>query len=158
KFSMKQIRKCSLFFIFLYTSAYSQNTNTWSLKQCVETGIANNLQVKQSDLLVQDASVNVRQARSNRLPDLIGNLSHGINQGRSIDPFTNSYLNQSIVYGNYNLSTSLTLFNGLQLKNLVRQNALNYEAAKWDLQSVKDNLTLNIILAYLQILNNEDQL
>jgi outer membrane protein len=50
------------------------------------------------------------------------------------------------------------LFNGFQQKNLIKQNALIYEANKMDLQQTKDNVTLNVILAYLQILNNEEQL
>ena len=74
------------------------------------------------------------------------------------DPFTNSYVSQNIGYGNYNLSSGVTLFNGLQIKNFVKQNSLGYDAAKMELQNTKDNLTLNIILAYLQILNNDDLL
>lgn len=132
--------------------------NKLTLKQAVETAIANNLQVKQSDLQMQNASINFKQAKDNRLPDLFANLNHGINQGRSIDPFTNSYVNQNISYGNYNLGSNITLFNGYQIKNFIKQNAYGYEASKMELQTVKDNLTLNIILAYLQILNNEDQL
>ena len=145
------------FLIILFTSNLSAQ-RIFTLKQCVDTAIANNLLVKQSDLQMQNASINYKQARDNRLPTVFGNLNHGLNQGRSIDPFTNSYVSQNITYGNYNLSADLTLFNGFQVKNFIRQNALGYEASKMELQDVKDNLTLNIILAYLQILSNEDQL
>jgi outer membrane protein len=79
-----------------------------TLKQCVDAAISNNLQVKQSDLQMQASGVNVSQAKSNKLPDLFGNLGHGFNQGRSIDPFTNSYINQQITFGNYSLG--LTVF------------------------------------------------
>lgn len=136
--------------------AYAQKIIT--LKQAVDTAIANNLQIKQSELQMQNASINYKQAKANRLPDLFANLNHGLNQGRSIDPFTNSYISQNVGYGNYNLSSGATLFNGFQIKNFIKQNSFGYDAAKMELQTVKDNLTLNIILAYLQILNNEDQL
>lgn len=135
---------------------YAQKVYT--LKQCVDTAIANNLLVKQSDLQMQNASINYKQAKDNRLPSVFANLNHGLNQGRSIDPYSNSYASQNILYGNYGLSADLTLFNGFQIKNFISQNAYGYEASKMELQNVKDNLTLNIILAYLQVLNNEDQL
>lgn len=129
-----------------------------TLKQCVEAAIKNNLQVRQSDLQMQGGSVNLNQAKSNLFPDLFANANHGMNQGRSINPFTNSYVNQQLTFGNYSVSSSVVLFNGFQLKNLIKQNALTYEATKMDLQQTKDNVTLNVILAYLQILNNEEQL
>ncbi len=147
-----------LLLIILIIDYHAEAQRIFTLKQCVETAIANNLQVKQSDLQMQNASINFKQAKDNRLPDLFANLNHGINQGRSIDPFTNSYVNQNIGYGNYNGSSNVTLFNGYQIKNFIKQNAYGYEASKMELQTIKDNLTLNIILAYLQILNNEDQL
>ena len=46
--------------------------------------------VLQSELQAQTAEINWKQAKSNRFPDLNGSIGHGINQGRSIDPFTNS--------------------------------------------------------------------
>ena len=147
-----------VFGVVILTNYLACAQNTLSLKQCVESAIANNPIVKQSDVQLQNASVNLRQARDNQLPDLLANLNHGINQGRSIDPFTNGYVNQNISYGNYNIGTNITVYNGSELKNLVKQNKLIYEADKMDVQQVKDNLTLSVILAYLQVLTNDDLL
>ncbi len=138
--------------------AQSGNGYKLTLKQCVEAAISNNLQVRQSDLQVQTGQVNLRQSRANLLPDLSSSINHGINQGRSIDPFTNGYINQQVKVANYGLSSGIILFNGFQLRNLIKQNKLSYEADKMDLQQTKDNVTLNVILAYVQILNNEEQL
>lgn len=143
--------------IFLGVVMKAQDS-TLSLRQSVETAFSNNLEVKQNDLELQNASVNLKQSRANLLPSLFGNLNNGVNQGRSIDPFTNSYINQQLNYANFGLNTDVTVFSGGRLHNLVRQNALNHKAARMDLQQIKDQLTLNVILAYLQILNNEDQL
>ena len=133
------------------------NKQKLTLKQAVEAALNNNLLVRQSDLQMQASGVNLKQSKGDVLPDFYANLNHGTNQGRSIDPFTNSYINQTINYGNYSLSSSVVLFNGFQLKNLIKQNALTYAANKMDLQQTKDNIMLNVILAYLQILNNEEQ-
>jgi outer membrane protein len=141
----------------LYTGM-AQTTHTVTLKQCIATALANNTGARQADLLVQTATVNLKQAKANALPDLIGNLGHGLSQGRSIDPFTNSYVNSEIVYGTYGISSGVVLYNGSQVKNLIQQNKLTTQAAQLDAQQVKDNVTVNVILAYLQVLNNEDLL
>lgn len=147
----------SIALIISYLSVTAQGQKL-TLQQCVETGIANNLDVLQSDLQVQSDEINWKQAKLNLLPDLNGNASHGINTGRSIDPFTNTYLNQNNSYASYGLGSGVTIFNGFTLQSLVKQGKLTYEASKMTLQQRKDNLTLNIILAYLTVLNNEDLL
>ncbi len=139
----------------LYVNGQDQKL---SLQQCVETGIANNLQVQQSGLQVQSSEIYWKQAKLNLLPNLNGSVSHGINQGKSINPYTNSYINQNITTGSYNLNGGVVLFNGFSLMNSIKQTSLAYQASKMDWQQAKDNITINIILAYLQVLGNEEQL
>ena len=141
-------------------SIFSQNSiaGKLTLQQCIETGIANNLDVLQSDLQAQADEIGWKQAKLNRLPDLNGSAGYAIRAGRSIDPFTNTYINENNKSSDFGLGSGVTVFNGFSMQNLVKQNKLNYEASKMTLQQRKDNLTLSIILAYLQVLNNEDQL
>lgn len=129
-----------------------------TLQQCVETALNNNLQVNQSNLQMQSAQVNWQQARANMLPNITGNINYGANQGRSIDPFTNTFINQQLNFSNLNVNGSIPLFSGLQVQNQIKQTNLAYQATKMELQQSKDNLTLNVILNYLQVLNNEDVL
>lgn len=153
---MKKIFLC-IALAFFYSLAISQSDKL-TLKQCVETGISNNLLVQQSNLQMQSNEINWKQAKLNMLPNLNGSVSHGFNQGRSIDPFTNGYINQSNNTGNYNLGSNVVLFNGFSMLNSVKQTSLAYEASKMDWQQAKDNITINIILAYLQVLSNDEQL
>ena len=141
-------------------SVFSQNNTSGrlTLQQCIEMGIVNNLDVLQSDLQAQADEIRWKQARLNRLPDLNASGSYAFNAGRSIDQFTNSYINENNQSSFFSLSSGVTIFNGFSLQNLVKQNRFTYEASKMTLQQRKDNLTLSIILAYLQVLNNEDQL
>jgi len=129
-----------------------------TLKQCIEMALDHNLQVRQNELQAQTNEIGVQQAKANLLPSLNANGSQGMNSGKSIDPFTNNYVDQNVSYGNYNLVSGVTLFSGFVLQNSIRQNALIYEASKMDLQQSKDNLTLSVLLAYLQVLSNEDLL
>jgi outer membrane protein len=133
-------------------------TTPITLKQCVETAIANNIDVKQRDLQMQRSAVGWKQGKANLLPSINGSVNHDLNQGRSIDPTTNSYVNQSYTSATYSLNGNLTLFNGLRLMNNLKARQYEYEASRLELQQQKDNLTLDVILAYLQILTNVDLL
>jgi outer membrane protein len=136
----------------------SQAQTTMTLRQCVETGIANNFDVLQRQLQAQSDEANWKQSKLNMFPDLNASAGHSFNQGRSIDPFTNSPVTQSFNSSNYSVGSGVTLFNGLAIQNLIKQNSLTYQAAKMELQQEKDNLTINIILAYLEVLSSTDQL
>jgi outer membrane protein len=144
-------------FLFLVTiNARAQRVFT--LKQVVDTALKNNLDLKQMEIQMESAGIDWRQAKANLLPNLNGFANHGINQGRSIDPFTNGYIDQRVNYANYGLASGVTVFGGLSLQNSIRQSSLAYEASKMDVQQQRDNLTLNIILSYLLVLSNEDLL
>lgn len=129
-----------------------------SLQECVQTAIRNNLDVRQSDLDMERAGVNWRQSKANLLPNISSDITHRLNQGRSIDPSNNSYVNQQNTSGNYSLSGNVTLFNGLRLMNNLKSSQYAYEASKMELQQNKDQLMLSVMLTYLQILTNTDLL
>lgn len=153
---MKRIAFLGGLFLLLQASGLAQPHYT--LQQCIDTALAKNIGVKQNGLLAEAAEVNMKQARANLLPDLNASMDHGINTGRSIDPFTNGYVNQSINYASYGANTGIVVFNGMNLHNQVKQYSYAYDASRMEQQQAKDNLTLNVILAYLQVLNNEDLL
>lgn len=129
-----------------------------TLQQCLDIGVKNNLLVKQTEAQMEANRIYWQQARENLLPTLNGTVDHSISQGRSINPFTNSYLNQPITSANYGLNSSIILSSGLTLQNSIKQTALAYQAGQMDFEQAKNNLTLNLIIAYLQILSSEDQL
>lgn len=144
--------------VFASFALFATAQNKITLKQAIEIGIKNNLNVLQSNLLMQKEDINFKQSKEEMLPDLNATANHGYNYGRSIDPFTNSFINQKVGYASYGASSNILLFNGLSLQNQIKSNKLGYEASKLELQQAKDNLTINIILAYLQVLSAEDVL
>ena len=127
----------SIFILLLAISTknFSQNNaTTFSLKQCVEQALASNIPVKQTGLQLENAEINLQQAKADKLPNLNGNLDFGFNRGRSVDPQTNSYINQQLSSSNAGLSSGIVLFNGMRLQNLIKQNSFTREAAKMDWQ------------------------
>ncbi|MDB5196726.1 MAG: TolC family protein, partial [Flaviaesturariibacter sp.] len=144
----------SLSLALLFTLIAS--AQTYTLQQCIDTALANSIPVQQVGLQSQAAAIQLNQSRNNVLPDLSADVFHGLNQGRSIDPNSNSYVNQSLNFASYQLNSAIRVFGGGELRNTIRQNATAYEATKLEYQQAKDVLTLNVILAYLQVLNAED--
>ena len=148
-----------LLICFSVNTASAQTPDTaLTLQQCLDIAIKNNLLVKQSELDVERNRISYQQARENMLPSLNGSVDHSISDGRSLNPSTNQYVTTQFTSATYALNSSLTLSSGLTLQNAVKQTSLAYQAGKMDFQQAKDNLTLNIITSYLQVLNAEDQL
>ncbi|MBK0381068.1 TolC family protein [Mucilaginibacter segetis] len=146
--------------IFIPAVAYCQTQadTVYTLQQCIDIAVKNNLDVQKSELQSQRDRIGYIQSKENMLPTLNGQVDHGVNQGRNINPFTNSYVDQSLTYGNYSLNASLTLFSGLQNLNNIKQTSLAYQAGKMDLQQARDKVTINVITAYLLVLDNTELL
>src|SRR5688572_4190546 len=102
---MKRLVKIC-FFILIAGATQAQ---TLTLQQAIDTAVANNIPVKQFELLIEEANVGWNQSKLNRLPDLNATVNHGINQGRSIDPFTNSPVTQQINFAGYNIGSGVLL-------------------------------------------------
>jgi outer membrane protein len=143
-------------FLFISMSVFSQDT-TWSLKKCIDYGLNNNIFLQQSRLNNENSNINLRQVKANRIPTLSGSASQGFSFGRSIDPTTNQYVNNTIRTNNFAVGGSVTLFNGLQNKNLIKQNSLNYQAGNLDVEAARNDLKISIVESYFQILFSEEQ-
>ncbi len=155
-------RYCSwiifLSFIFQYNGYGQDSTKYLTIKQCVDLAITNNLQIQQSQIQLDQNGVLYKQSKDNLLPQVSGIIQQQFNYGRSISNLTNSYVDVQNGAGNYALNANLLLFNGFSYQNAIKQNALNYDASKMDLQQQKDNITLNVILNYLTVLSNQEAL
>lgn len=136
----------------------NRNVSKITLVQAVEIALQNNISVKQSQIQVQNNDLLLRQAKFNRLPSASSNISESFSFGRSLNPFTNSYDSQNINYNNIGVNASVILFNGNLLKNNIIQNDINLKASQLDLQAMKESISLQVVLAYLNILSAEDQL
>jgi len=163
-FTMKKITSILLILIAFVTSTKTNaqdspsGDNIYTLQQCVETAFKNNADVKQAELLAESARINYNQSKTIMLPDLNAGISHSSYNGRSINPYTNSYINEQNNAASYSLQSNIILWNGCSLHNYMKQNKLNYEAGKMDAQNAKDKITISIILNYLYVLSTQEQL
>ena len=145
-----------LIFMFMGMSVEAQQQE-WSLEKCINYAYKNNLQIKQSKLSAESSKESLLQSKLNFLPTFNASVSQNTGWGRSVDMATYSYVNKKVNQAYGSVNASLTLFNGLQNVNKLRQQEFAYLAKKYDSEKIKDNIALNIAAAYLQILYNIEQ-
>lgn len=132
-----------------------QAQEAWDLRKCIEYAIEHNLTVKQQEAAREQSAVELNTAQWSRLPNLSGSMSHSFNFGRSLQA-DNTYQSINTQSTGINLSTSIPLFTGFQINNNIALSKLNLKAATEDLKKAKDDISIQIASAYLQILFNEE--
>ena len=132
------------------------NETKLSLQEAVSIALKNNISVKQSENQVLLNDIQLRQSKNNQLPNANGSINESFNFGRSLDPFTNTYIEKNINYNSLSVNANVTIFNGFLLKNTILQNDILLKATQLDLQAMKENISLQVVLAYLNVLNAQD--
>ncbi|MBK6266113.1 TolC family protein [Marivirga sp. S37H4] len=130
----------------------------WSLQQCIDYALEHNIQIKQSELDAQSADINLFGSRMRSLPDMNANVSFNTSKGRSIDPFTNTIIDQGINSQNASINASVPIFNGFEIRNSVKRDQKNLLASTYDLQSTQNDVILNVVTFYTNILFNMELL
>jgi len=152
-----------IFLIFIFSAFLSSQglifpqEKEWSLEDCIRYAIENNIQIKQQVIQTEYQKNSLELAKLKLLPAVNGSASHNYSFGRALDETTYQFSNNKTVQSNnFYVGGSLNLFNGLQNYNTIQKNKYQVLAGELDLQSFKDNISLNIALAYLQILLNTE--
>lgn len=157
-FKPEKMKKITTFLSVAFTMLMSFTAMaqpTWSLQECIDYALENNIIIKQQGLNTEYSQNQVTQARNDRLPNLNAGASNNYSFGRSLNN-DNVYENVNSTQLNGYLSSNLTLFNGFILQNSVRQNQLNLQVAIQEMQKTKDDIILNIAASYLEILFAEE--
>ena len=124
------------------------------LAQCIDHALTNNIQLKQAEINTQLSEYNAKNAKYSLLPSLNANAAFTNNLGRSVDPFTNQFVDgvNSFQSTNYSLSSQVTLFNGLSKLNNVKKSQIDYQKSIKDFEKNKNDITLAVASGYLQVL------
>ena len=149
----------SIFAFLIFTSSLGlaqTDTLSLSLKESIAVALENNPDLRNSQLAASRSEISLKQANAGLLPSLRAGYDLGKSTGRSIDPFTNAYINRELTFSNASLSLEAPVFNGFRLLNTIRQNRLDLKASELEVEEAERNLILNVTLAYLQVLNARD--
>lgn len=143
-----------IFIVSFSFISFSQNTNqAWSLKQCIDYALKNNIQIKQNLLNERIAELTLLQNKAQVLPNLNGNAYNSYNNGKKVDPFTNTFVSGDWTLSqNFSLTAGITLFGGFQTLNAIKQSRYDLLAGRQDVEKMQNDISLNIASAYLQIL------
>ena len=147
-----------LFLVFLFCSEniVAQPTQKISLNGAIELTLANNLQIKQAAYIAGISDENLKQARYEHLPSLESAVSSTRQYGLFFDQQTGQLLNSTLDQLNGRLTASIPIFQGFSIINQVKQNKNFWLASKSNIEKIRNDLSLEVISIYLQILANKD--
>ena len=128
----------------------------WTLQRCIDEAFQKNITLQQSALQVELAEINQVVNKGTLLPTINAQGGHGYNWGQTIDPFTNTFATERIRSNNLGIGTGMTLFNGFQNINSVRQGAIEIEVQKANLERAQNDVALNVANAFLNVLFQEE--
>ncbi len=126
--------------------------NVWSLQDCLNYAVENNITVKKSALDKTTAEVNLEQQKNNKLPSVNGTASLGLTNGSSIDPITSNFVNQTLFSNSFGINSSVVVYQGNKLNLQIEKNEILVNQSKLYQQQAENNIILNVLEAYLQAL------
>lgn len=141
----------TLSFLLGSLAASAQQPKEWTLRQCIDYALENNITVKQQDVTRRQSEVELSTARNSRLPDLNASASQNWSFGRGLTA-ENTYSNQNTSSTSLSLGTTVPLFTGFRIPRTIELNKLNLEAATADLDKARDDVSVQVAQAYVQIL------
>ncbi|HKK40348.1 MAG TPA: TolC family protein, partial [Cryomorphaceae bacterium] len=144
--------------LIFFASGTSFSQENWDLQRCIDYAHQNNVSVQQSALNVERSEIGLKQDKLGLLPNLNGGVTYGFNFGQRIDPFTNQFATERVATGNIFLGSSLDVFNGFTKMNNIKNSEQTLLASEYDLESIKNDISLQVCLAYLRILQNKESL
>ncbi|WP_018477966.1 TolC family protein [Pontibacter roseus] len=130
----------------------------WSLEEAINHAKTNNLNIRQSSLNRDLDRADLNQAKFSRLPTINANGNYSFNTGSFQDPVTFSLLTQNARTANASINANLPLFAGFQTVNQIKQSTLNAEASEQEFLSAQNDITIQIVTAYLNILFANEQM
>lgn len=149
---MKVLSTLSCFFIFISIQAQQ----IWSLEDCIDYALKNNISLKQSELNIELNKNEYFQSKMELLPSVNISNSFNNNRGRYINPFTNEFDEEISSSLNLSYNSNFSLFNGFKNINQIKKAANESLKSIYDLESAQNDLISSIALSYLQILFNEE--
>ena len=152
---MKNIK---IFIVFLLMMSYSLGQNNlWTLEECVNHALENNITILQAKNSLLSSEQDIVSAKGNFLPAVNSNISGGASLG-NIEVFPGEFRDREFYSTSLGLGFSQSVFNGFRNINLLNQSKLSLERNQYELEKLKDDISLNVANAYLNVLFNKENL
>ena len=152
---MKKIK--ILKFCMLIVSISFAQDKIWTLEQCVDHALDNNITILQAENSLLSSKQDIISAKGNFLPSINSNLSGGASLG-NIEVFPGEFRDREFYSTSVGIGFSQSVFNGFRNINLLNQSKLNLERNQFELEKFKDDISLNVANTYLNVLFNKENL
>ena len=150
-----------LYFILTFLFLVSSNTlpaqEVWDWQKCIDYENKNNLQVKQSDINIQLGESNLKQQKLNYSPSVNASTNYNLRLGNNYDFYANTYTKALVHYQDYGVNLSQPIFDGLMTPNNIKKSKIDLQAIKLDQAVLKNNIQMQILAAFLNIMNANEQ-
>lgn len=127
----------------------------WTLEECIRHAQQHNIEVQQRALTVEQRGVELSTARFSRLPDLNAAVGYNASFGRGTSA-DNVRRNETLQTGSLDISASMPLFEGLRINRQIKGGKLDLAAAVQDLERVREDVAVNVMTLYLEVLYNKE--
>jgi outer membrane protein len=141
----------SLIILLCFQGARAQEKK-WTLEDCINYAVSNNLGLRRQMLQTETAEANFLKSKMDVLPSLNLGSNAQIGFGRSINPVTNLITFEQNISNSYSLNSNLQLFSGFASVNTILANKFMLKAGLESEKIVRNTLIINILGQYYQIL------
>ena len=147
------MNKLLFFQVFLNCIVFSAigQESVWTMSDCMKYAVENSSAVRKQTHLNDTYGAEQLSSVASFFPSLTTGVSGQYNFGRAVDPETNTYVNTTTFSNGYEVGASLPVFNGGQLVNQFRLAKINRQSGMNDLQKAKDDLALNTMEAFVNV-------
>ncbi|QDO92928.1 TolC family protein [Formosa sediminum] len=154
------MKKITLLGLFLFSglTIYAQDNKQWTLQECVDYALENNISIKQSELDTQLTDIDKSQAVMDFLPTLNANSSFSVNTGANINPTTNQFENETFRSASGGVNSGVNLFSGLRNWKSLQRSKINAIASQYQLDKMRDDISIYVANAFVDILYNKEQI
>ncbi len=144
--------------LLLFSSVLFAQEKKWTLEECVNYALENNISVQRAELDIELSDLEKRDAVGNFIPNINGQATNAWNTGLTQNVTTGILQNQTVRNFSAGVTASLTLFDGLRNFNQLQRARISQLASEYALDKMKDDIALFVADAYLQVLFNKQNL
>ncbi|WP_291116160.1 TolC family protein [Flavobacterium sp. UBA6135] len=145
-------------FLISFSIISAQENKKWTLQECVNYALENNISIKSSVLDTDLAEIEKKGAIGNFLPSANASSSHSWNIGLNQNITTGLLENQTTQFTSAGFNVGVDIYNGLANQNRLRRANLSRIASQYQLTKMQEDIALNVANSFLQILFNKENL
>jgi outer membrane protein len=152
-----QVKKFLPILLVCFFSITANAQKKWDLRTCVEYAMANNITVKLSEVQARLSGLTYKQSKLSQYPNVSVSTDGSLNSGSNQDPTSFGRITETYISARFQLQTSADIFNFYSKRNTIASNEWEMQAARANVDKLKNDIALTVANAFLQILLAKEQ-